>query len=212
VGKTDVSFTSRRPQQLAPSTLTSPCLYQRAMPCYSQAWLRLVAGSVRFFTSRSSSTLPKTRPLPIYSIYIKAKAVPVAASSSELASAGPTRSELRPRSLTALRIQLSSKRRTISAFPIIHARASPGPAETVSCSHHHTGESASAATDSFPRLPPPPGPSFAGDRGYYHRLERSPFPGQSDVMFIEKVDTPPCLYGSVALARLASFEPRPRRD
>jgi len=38
----------------------------------------------------------------------KAKAVPVAASSSELASAGPTRSELRLRSLTALRIQLSS--------------------------------------------------------------------------------------------------------
>src|SRR5271165_4209142 len=109
VGETDVSFTSRRPQQLAPSTLTSPCLYQRAMPCYSQAWLRLVAGSVRFFTSRSSSTLPKTRPLPIYSIYIKAKAVPVAASSSELVSAGPTRSELRPRSLTALRIQLSSE-------------------------------------------------------------------------------------------------------
>ena len=88
----------------------SPCLYQRAVPCYSQAWLRLAAGSVRFFTSRSSRTLPKTRPLAIYSISIKAKAVPVAASSSELASARPTRSELRPRSLTALRIQLSSER------------------------------------------------------------------------------------------------------
>ena len=87
----------------------SPCLYQRAVPCYSQAWLRLAAGSVRFFTSRSSSTLPKTRPLAIYSIHIKAKAMPVAASSSELVSAGPTRSELRPRSLTALRIQLSSE-------------------------------------------------------------------------------------------------------
>ena len=86
----------------------SPCLCQRAVPCYSQAWLRLAAGSVRFFTSRSSGTLPKTRPFPIYSIYIKPKAVPVAASSSELASGRPTRSELRPHSLTALRIQLSS--------------------------------------------------------------------------------------------------------
>ena len=86
----------------------APCLYQRAPPCYSSAWLRLAAASVRFFTSRSPGTLPRTRPLPIYSIYIKAKAVPVAASSSELAFAGPTRSELRPRLLTALRIQLSS--------------------------------------------------------------------------------------------------------
>jgi len=87
----------------------APCLYRCAVPCYSRAWLGSAAGSARSFTSRSSGTLPRTRPLPIYSIYIKAKAVPVAASSSELASAGPTRSELRPRSLTALRIQLSSK-------------------------------------------------------------------------------------------------------
>ena len=87
----------------------APCLYRCAVPCYSRAWLRSAAGSARSFTSRSSGTLPRTRPLPIYSIYIKAKAVPVAASSSELASAGPTRSELRPRSLTALRIQLSSE-------------------------------------------------------------------------------------------------------
>ena len=87
----------------------APCLYRCAVPCYSRAWLRSAAGSARSFTSRSSGTLPRTRPLPIYSICIKAKAVPVAASSSELASAGPTRSELRPRSLTALRIQLSSE-------------------------------------------------------------------------------------------------------
>jgi len=87
----------------------APCLYRCAVPCYSRAWLRSAAGSARSFTSRSSGTLPRTRPLPIYSIYIKAKAVPVAASSSELASAWPTRSELRPRSLTALRIQLSSE-------------------------------------------------------------------------------------------------------
>ena len=86
----------------------APCLYQRASPCYSPAWIRSAAGSAPFFTSCSSSTLPKTRPLPIYSIYIKAKAVPVAASSSELASARPTGPELRPHSPTALRIQLSS--------------------------------------------------------------------------------------------------------
>ena len=87
----------------------APCLYQRAAPCYSSAWLRLAAASVRFFTSWSPGTLPRTRPLPIYSIYIKAKAVPVAASSSELASARPTGPELRPRSFTALRIQHSSE-------------------------------------------------------------------------------------------------------
>ena len=85
----------------------APCLYQRAAPCYSSAWLRLAAASVRFSTSRSPSTLPRTRPLPIYSI--KAKAVPVAASSSEIASARPTGPELRPRSFTALRIQHSSE-------------------------------------------------------------------------------------------------------
>ena len=87
----------------------APCLYQRAAPCYSSAWLRLAAASVRFSTSRSPGTLPRTRPLPIYSIYVKAKAVPVAASSSEIASARPTGSELTPRSFTALRIQHSSE-------------------------------------------------------------------------------------------------------
>src|SRR5271165_6146552 len=86
----------------------APCLYQRAAPCYSSAWLRLAAASVRFFTSRSPGTLARTRPLPIYSIYVKAKAVPVAASSSEIASARPTGPEFRPRSFTALRIQHSS--------------------------------------------------------------------------------------------------------
>ena len=53
----------------------------------------------------------------------------------------------------ALAVAFRHERRTISAFPIIHARASPGPAETVSCSHHHTDESARAATDSSPRSP-----------------------------------------------------------
>ena len=87
----------------------APCLYQRAAPCYSSAWLRLAAASVRFFTSRSPGTLPRTRPLPIYPIYVEAKAVPVAASSSEIASARPTGPEFRPRSFKALRIQHSSK-------------------------------------------------------------------------------------------------------
>ena len=106
VGKTQVSFTSRRPQQLVPSTLTSLLACTNALPpCYSSAWLRLAAASVRFFTSRSPCTLPRTRPLPIYSIYLKAKAVPVAASSSEIASARPTGPEFRPHSFTALRIQ-----------------------------------------------------------------------------------------------------------
>src|SRR5271166_4526966 len=86
----------------------APCLYQRAAPCYSSAWLRLAAASVQFFTLRSPGTLPRTRPLPICSIYIEAKAVPVAASSSEIASARPTGPEFRPRSFTALRIQHSS--------------------------------------------------------------------------------------------------------
>jgi len=101
----------------------APCLYQRAAPCYSSAWLRLAAASVRFFTSRSPGTLPRTRPLPIYSIYIKAKAVPVAASSSELASARPTGPELRPRSFTALRIQHSSDHALRLSVPNRHVPA-----------------------------------------------------------------------------------------
>jgi hypothetical protein len=84
------------------------CLYRRAVPCYAPAWSRSAAASALFFTSRSYGTLPRTRPLPIYSIYIKAKAVPIAASSSEVASARPTGPEFRPRSSTALRIQLSA--------------------------------------------------------------------------------------------------------
>src|SRR5208337_2576870 len=49
-----------------------------------------------------------TRLIPGQLCYVKAKAVPVAASSSEIASARPTGPELRPRSFTALRIQHSS--------------------------------------------------------------------------------------------------------
>ena len=90
VGKTTISLTSRRPQDLAPSTLAW-LLACTIAPCYSQAWLRVAAGVARSFTSRSSGALPRARPLPIYSIYIKAKAVPVAASSSAFASARPAR-------------------------------------------------------------------------------------------------------------------------
>ena len=87
----------------------APHLYRRAVPCYSRAWRRLAAVSARFLTSRPSSTLPKAPALPIYSIYIKAKAVPIAASSSEIASARPTGPEVRPRSFMALRIQDSAE-------------------------------------------------------------------------------------------------------
>ena len=108
-GKTQVSFTSRRPQQLAPSTLTSllACTnaLRRAILRHGYAWRQ----------PRSDSSLrgrpalfPERRPLPTYSISIKAKAVPVVASSSEIASARPTGPELRPRSFTALQIQHSS--------------------------------------------------------------------------------------------------------
>jgi hypothetical protein len=108
VGKTETSFTSRRPRQLVPSTRAS-LVACTAAPCYAPAWSSSAAASALFFTSRASGTLPRTRPLPIYSIYIKAKAVPIAASSSAFASARPTRLESRPSLLTALRIQDSAE-------------------------------------------------------------------------------------------------------
>ena len=64
--------------------------------------------SVSAFALRRAGTPPGLRPLPIYSIYIKAKAVPVAASFSAVVSARPMRPDVRPRSVTALRIQDSS--------------------------------------------------------------------------------------------------------
>src|SRR5262249_12126546 len=70
---------------------------------------RLMAAAVCSFTLRSAGTHPSLRLLSIYSISYKAKAVPVAASSSAFVSARPTRLEGRQRSLTALRIQDSSK-------------------------------------------------------------------------------------------------------
>ncbi len=77
VGKTQVSFTSRRPQQLAPSTLTSLLACTNALsPCYSSAWLRLAAASVRFFTSRSPGTLPRMRPCPSIQSTLKQKLCP----------------------------------------------------------------------------------------------------------------------------------------
>jgi hypothetical protein len=109
VGKTANSFPSGRAQPLAPPTLTSLLPWTSAL---RRALLRqgdVGGGSAPCATSRSSGTLPIPRVLPICSISMKAKAVPVAASSSEVGSARPTGPEGRPRSSTALRIQLSSK-------------------------------------------------------------------------------------------------------
>ena len=90
-GEDRALFTGRRRQQLAPSCATSlVACTDCASPCYAPVWLRSAAASAPLITSRSSGTLPRPRPLPSYSIYLKAKAVPIAASSSELASARPT--------------------------------------------------------------------------------------------------------------------------
>src|SRR5271166_2597170 len=112
VGKTQVSFTSRRPQQLAPSTLTS------LLACTNTLRRAILRHGYVWRQPRSDSSLrgrpalfPERAPCPsIQSTWIKAKAVPVAASSSEIASARPTGPELRPRSFTALRVQHSSER------------------------------------------------------------------------------------------------------
>ena len=85
-------------------------LNRRATSCYSPAWGNSVLTSVSAFALRRAGTPPGLRPLPIYSIYIKAKAVPVAASFSAVVSARPMRPDVRPRSVTALRIQDSSDR------------------------------------------------------------------------------------------------------
>src|SRR5208283_2552399 len=109
VGKTQVSFTSRRPQQLAPSTLTSllACTnaLRRAILRHGYAWRQPRSDSS---LRGRPALLPERAPCPSIQSPIKAKAVPVAASSSEIASARPTGPELRPRSFTALRIQHSS--------------------------------------------------------------------------------------------------------
>jgi hypothetical protein len=106
-GEDRALFTGRRRQQLAPSSATSLIAWTAA-PCYAPVWLRAAAAWPVSFPSRLSVALPRTRPLPIYSIYIKAKAVPIAASFSEIASARPTRPGVRLRSATALRIQRSA--------------------------------------------------------------------------------------------------------
>jgi hypothetical protein len=97
-------------------------LSRRATPCYPPAWRRSVLTSVSAFAPRRAGTPPGLRLLPIYSIYIKAKAVPVAASSSAVVSARPMRPDVRPRSVTALRIQDSSE----DAFPALSDACSCG--------------------------------------------------------------------------------------
>jgi len=98
------------PQQLAPSTLTSllACTNAlcRAILRHGYAWRR--ARPAPSLPGRQA-LFPERAPCPaIQSTYIKAKAAPIAASSSAFASARPPGLVLRPRSLPALRIQDSS--------------------------------------------------------------------------------------------------------
>ena len=74
----------------------------------SRVWRSSTAVSIRSSTPRPVGSFPSHRPLLIYSIYIKAKAVPVAASSSAVVSARPTGAGVEPHSVTASRIQDSS--------------------------------------------------------------------------------------------------------
>jgi hypothetical protein len=85
----------------------APHLYR----CAVRATLRMatLGSGLGLLLHFSAGTLPSLRPLPICSIYIKAKAVPVAASSSAVVSARPMRPGGMPRSATALRIQDSAK-------------------------------------------------------------------------------------------------------
>ena len=92
----------------------APRLSRCAVPGYAPVWRRWMAISVSSLTPRRAGTPPRLRPLPIYSIYIKAKAVPVAASSSAVVSARPAGPGVRPRSATALRIQDSSERARVN--------------------------------------------------------------------------------------------------
>jgi hypothetical protein len=123
----------------APATLPtgsdfSRRLDRRAATCDSPAWRRGMAAAVSSFTPRRAGTPPGLRPLPIYSIYIKAKAVPVAASSSAVVSARPTRPGMRPRWWMALRIQDSSDhaldRRAVGASGSYRAKAINGHLRT----------------------------------------------------------------------------------
>jgi len=109
VGKTEISFTIRRPQQLTSPTLTSllACTNALRRAILRRGYACRRAWPLFHFAAVQNSS--QKRLLSIYTIYIKAKAVPIAASSSELASARPTGPELRPRSATALRIQLSAE-------------------------------------------------------------------------------------------------------
>ena len=112
-------------------------LYQRATPCYPPAWRGSVTTSVSVLAPPRAGTPPRLRPLPIYSIYIKAKAVPVAASSSAVVSARPAGPGVRPRSATALRIQDSSKGAVIQEASGRHqANQSRSRVDSASRRHH----------------------------------------------------------------------------
>jgi hypothetical protein len=111
VGKTHVYFPVRGRQQLAPPLLTSlfACTHalRRGILQRRGAWRQARPLSTR----RGRRALVPNRALfPSIQSTLKANAVPIAASSSDFASAGPTASELRRRSSPALRIQDSAKK------------------------------------------------------------------------------------------------------
>jgi hypothetical protein len=109
VGKTQVSFTSRRPQQLAPSTLTSllACTnaLRRAILRHGYAWRQPRSDS----SLRGSALFPERAPCPSIQSTLKQKLCPSRLRPPRLHPQGRRGPELRPRSFTALRIQHSSE-------------------------------------------------------------------------------------------------------
>lgn len=81
-------------------------LSRGAAPCYARSELSLETGMMLSDRpSRPSRILPRRAPCPAIQSNVKANAVPVAASSSDVVSARPSRLGMRPRSATAFRIQ-----------------------------------------------------------------------------------------------------------
>ena len=105
VGKSLATLPSRRPQRFG----LRRCLSRDEASCYAPARVRSGVRSAAFLPRRGRRARPPGRPsCPAIQSPLKAKAVPVAASSSDFVSARPTRPEVRPRSPTAMRIQDSA--------------------------------------------------------------------------------------------------------
>jgi len=110
VGKTQISFTSRRPQRLAPSTLTLLLACTNALRRatlwhgYAQRQLR-PASSLR----GRPALFPKCAPCPSIQARLKQKLCPSRLRPPRLQPQGRRGPEAKPRSLTALRIQDSAE-------------------------------------------------------------------------------------------------------